>query len=71
MPRPTRLDFDQSSDGQSSVVEELPALQEKRPLSVPTPPERSDRRYAKNNEHHHHHDEGGADYHDGVHGYDD
>lgn len=58
VPRPTRLDFDQSSDGQSSVVEELPALQEKRPLSVPTPPERSDRRYAKNNEHHHHHHPG-------------
>jgi len=47
VPRPTRLDFDQSSDGQSSVLEELP-VSEKRPLSVPTPPERSERRYSKN-----------------------
>jgi len=51
VPRPTRLDFDQSSDGQSSVLEELP-VSEKRPLSVPTPPERAERRYSKNNEHH-------------------
>jgi len=51
VPRPTRLDFDQSSDGQSSVLEDLP-ISEKRPLSVPTPPERSDRRHSKNNDLH-------------------
>jgi len=50
VPRPTRLDFD--SDGQSSVLEELP-VSEKRPLSVPTPP---DRRYSKNHELLHHQD---------------
>jgi len=50
VPRPTRLDFD--SDGQSSVLEDLP-VSEKRPLSVPTPPDRGDRRYSKNHDIHH------------------
>merc|ERR1719228_3067217 len=46
VPRPTRLDFDQTSDGHPSVVEEL---SDKRASYVPTPPERGDRRYRNNN----------------------
>ena len=39
VPRPTRLDFDQTSDGQSSGVEDLlPPVSEKR--QAPPPPER-------------------------------
>ena len=54
MPRPTRLDFDQSSsEGHQSAYEELQDKQ--RPLSVPTPPERGERRYKNNNHQEHHH----------------
>jgi len=51
VPRPTRLDFDQSSDGHPSVLEDL---HDKRASYVPTPPERGERRY-KNNNHQDHH----------------
>jgi len=54
VPRPTRLDFDQSSsEGHHSVYDELQEKQ--RPLSVPTPPERGERRYKNNNHQDHHH----------------
>jgi len=54
VPRPTRLDFDQSSsEGHQSAYEELQDKQ--RPLSVPTPPERGERRYKNNNHQEHHH----------------
>ena len=54
VPRPTRLDFDQSSsEGHPSAYEELQDKQ--RPLSVPTPPERGERRYKNNNHQDHHH----------------
>merc|ERR1719187_3232744 len=54
VPRPTRLDFDQSSsEGHQSAYEELQEKQ--RPLSVPTPPERGERRYKNNNHQEHHH----------------
>jgi len=48
VPRPTRLVFDPPSEGQQE-------LQEKRPHSVPTPPERGERRYKNNNHQDHHH----------------
>ena len=48
VPRPTRLVFDQPSEGQQE-------LQDKRPHSVPTPPERGERRYKNNNHQDHHH----------------
>jgi len=48
VPRPTRLVFDPPSEGQQD-------LQEKRPHSVPTPPERGERRYKNNNHQDHHH----------------
>ena len=46
VPRPTRLVFDQPSEGQ-------PDLPDKR--TVPTPPERGERRYKNNNHQDHHH----------------
>jgi len=62
VPRPTRLDFDATSSdgGQSSVTDEpthpthhqLSQASEKRPLSVPTPPERAERRASKGMDHH-------------------
>jgi len=62
VPRPTRLDFDAASSdgGQSSVTDEPPhpahhqlsQASEKRPLSVPTPPERAERRSSKGLDHH-------------------
>lgn len=62
VPRPTRLDFDAASSdgGHSSVTDEIPTSQvsvthqasEKRPLSVPTPPERSERRSSKSHDNH-------------------
>ena len=53
VPRPTRLDFDQSSDGHPSVLE-TDLHHDKRPSYVPTPPERTTR-YTKNNNHQDHH----------------
>merc|ERR1719471_991097 len=53
VPRPTRLDFDQSSDGHPSVLE-TDLHHDKRPSYVPTPPERTTR-YTKNNNHGDHH----------------
>merc|ERR1719391_1775275 len=42
VPRPTRLDFEENSDGQSSGVEDfLPALPEERKRQAPPPPARS------------------------------
>ena len=46
VPRPTRLVFDQPSEGQAD-------LPDKR--TVPTPPERGERRYKNNNHQDHHH----------------
>ena len=53
VPRPQRLDFDQTNDGHQSVSGD--DLQE-RSSYAPTPPDR-ERRYKNNNhqEHHHHH----------------